>query len=243
MTNLSQSNFSTVTNFNFGAHAVRIVMRDGEPWFIASDVAKALEYRDAEVAARHLRVHQKGVHPTGVPGKTLTIINESGLYRLVLRSRKPSAEQFSDWVTGEVLPSIRKTGSYATMPKEPSVPTPDVHGLLLSGMSMPEVPLSEALQNAIDKKAFSMGHEAYELSRQHLRLRVAYECEQGRPRFIDHDHAINVISEGGLVDALARPYYKQLERVACYALTVKRVSAEFFDQMESVLDRKPALSK
>lgn len=100
--------------FNFGDHAVRIVIIDGEPWFIASDVARALEYRDAEVAARHLKPHQKGVHQFGVPPQKHTIINESGLYRLVLRSRKPEAEAFSDWVTGEVLPSIRKTGGYGT---------------------------------------------------------------------------------------------------------------------------------
>lgn len=102
----------SVTPFTFGKFPVRVIQRDGEPWFVAADVARALEYRDAEVAARHLKAHQKGVHPTGVPGQSLTVINESGLYRLVLRSRKPSAELFSDWVTGEVLPSIRKTGGY-----------------------------------------------------------------------------------------------------------------------------------
>lgn len=106
--------------FNFNSHSVRVVMRDGEPWFVCSDVADALNYRDAEVAARHLGAHQKADTPircTSSNGteqaRTVTIINESGLYRLVLRSRKPEALAFSDWVTGEVLPSIRKTGGYA----------------------------------------------------------------------------------------------------------------------------------
>lgn len=105
---------STPSVFNFGAHAVRIVVRDGEPWFVATDVAAALGYLTAKDAARNLSEHQKGGHILPTPGgdQRVTIINESGLYRLVLRSRKPEAEKFSDWVTGEVLPSIRKTGRY-----------------------------------------------------------------------------------------------------------------------------------
>lgn len=87
-------------------------MQDGAPWFVATDVAKALDYRDAEVAARHLDADEKGVHPTGVPGQNLIIISESGLYALVLRSRKPEARAFAKWVTSEVLPAIRKTGTY-----------------------------------------------------------------------------------------------------------------------------------
>ena len=105
---------STPSVFNFGAHAVRIVVRNGEPWFVAADVAAALGYRDAQDAGRSLKPEQKGTQNVRTPGgdQRVTIINESGLYRLVLRSRKPAAEQFSDWVTGEVLPSIRKSGRY-----------------------------------------------------------------------------------------------------------------------------------
>ena len=106
---------STPSVFNFGTNAVRIVVRDGEPWFVAADVAAALGYRDAQDAGRSLKPEQKGTQNVRTPGgdQRVTIINESGLYRLVLRSRKPEAEKFSDWVTGEVLPSIRKTGGYA----------------------------------------------------------------------------------------------------------------------------------
>lgn len=108
------------STFNFGAHAVRIIVRNGEPWFVAKDVCEALGYRDAEKGTRNLSTHQKadthisGISSNGVEQvRRVTIINESGLYKLVLRSRKPEAEEFSDWVTGEVLPSIRKTGMYA----------------------------------------------------------------------------------------------------------------------------------
>lgn len=114
---------STPSVFNFGTHAVRIVVRDGEPWFVASDVAAALGYRDAQDAGRSLKPEQKGTQNVRTPGgdQRVTIINESGLYRLVLRSRKPEAEKFSDWVTGEVLPSIRKTGRYEKLGREMTV--------------------------------------------------------------------------------------------------------------------------
>lgn len=104
--------------FSFGIHSIRVVSRNGEPWFVASDVAEALEYRDAANAARNVSDHQKGTQIVSTLGgeQKVTIINESGLYKLVLRSRKPEAELFSDWVTGEVLPSIRKTGSYNAQP-------------------------------------------------------------------------------------------------------------------------------
>ena len=111
---------TTPSTFSFGTHAIRIIARDGEPWFVASDVAAALGYRDAANAGRILSDRQKAdtqIVSTSSNGaeqaRAVTIINESGLYRLVLRSRKPEAAKFSDWVTGEVLPSIRKTGGYA----------------------------------------------------------------------------------------------------------------------------------
>ncbi|AIC12461.1 BRO-N domain-containing protein [Xylella fastidiosa] len=106
----------SIIPFDFHSHTVRVVMRDGNPWFIATDVAVALGYRDAANAARHVGAHQKGTHivSTIKGNQELTIVSEGGLYRLVLRSRKPEAVAFSDWVTDEVLPSIRKTGSYST---------------------------------------------------------------------------------------------------------------------------------
>lgn len=112
---------TSVSPFNFGTHAVRVVMQDGEPWFVAKDVCEALGYRDAEKGTRNLGTHQKGTRNVSTPGgeQRISVINESGLYRLVLRSRKPEAEKFSDWVTGEVLPAIRKTGQYRQPEQQP----------------------------------------------------------------------------------------------------------------------------
>ena len=93
---------------------VRVIVIDGNPWFVASDVAAALEYRDAANMTRFLDDDDKGTHNVSTPSgnQQMTIINESGLYSAILKSRKPEAKKFKKWVTSEVLPTIRKTGSY-----------------------------------------------------------------------------------------------------------------------------------
>ncbi len=103
-----------IITFNFNQNAVRTTVRDGEPWFVAADVAKALEYRDSEHATRYLDEDEKDTLNWGTLGgnQDLIVINESGLYSLILRSRKPEAKAFKKFVTSEVLPSIRKTGAY-----------------------------------------------------------------------------------------------------------------------------------
>lgn len=105
-----------ITPFSFGAHAVRVIDRDGSPWFVAKDVCDTLGYSNSRSAvADHLDDDERSTvaNPDGRNGGgSLTIINESGLYALVLRSRKPEARKFAKWVTAEVLPAIRKTGGY-----------------------------------------------------------------------------------------------------------------------------------
>lgn len=105
---------NSVSPFNFGTHAVRVVMQDGVVWFVATDVAESLGYKSPKDAASYLDDDEKGSATVRTPGgdQKLTIINESGLYALVLRSRKPEARKFAKWVTSEVLPAIRKTGQY-----------------------------------------------------------------------------------------------------------------------------------
>ncbi|KQH72786.1 BRO-N domain-containing protein, partial [Xylella fastidiosa] len=105
----------SIIPFDFHSHAVRVVMRDGNPWFVATDVCTALGYRNPSKAiADHLDDDEKSNQSLGLAGKPFLIISESGLYALILRSRKPEARKFAKWVTSEVLPSIRKTGSYST---------------------------------------------------------------------------------------------------------------------------------
>ncbi|MGN0924743.1 BRO-N domain-containing protein [Ectopseudomonas mendocina] len=107
--------------FSFDGTAVRVVLVDGEPWWVANDVALALEYRDAGNMTRILDEDEKGTHNVSTLGgaQQSLVINESGLYSAILRSRKQSAKRFKKWVTAEVLPSIRKHGAYMMPAAEP----------------------------------------------------------------------------------------------------------------------------
>ena len=92
------------------------VVRDenGEPWFVAKDIAKALGYRDADKVTRRLDADEKGTRLVGTLGgnQKMAVINESGLYNAILGSKIESAKAFKRWVTHEVLPSIRRDGGY-----------------------------------------------------------------------------------------------------------------------------------
>ena len=100
--------------FDFEDNAVRVVDIDGEPWFVAADVCRVLGYDHTPSALRSLDEDERGVQIMHTPSgnQEMNIINESGLYNLIFRSRKPEAKKFRKWVTAEVLPSIRKTGMY-----------------------------------------------------------------------------------------------------------------------------------
>lgn len=103
----------TFKNPQFGE--IRAVEKDGEPWFSGKDVAVALGYSNPLKAIRdHVDNEDRGMNETFTPGgkQFIAVINESGLYSLILSSKLPSAKQFKRWVTSEVLPSIRKTGGY-----------------------------------------------------------------------------------------------------------------------------------
>ena len=104
-----------LTEFVFNAMPVRVVQADGEPWFVAADVCAVLGLGNVSMALERLDDDEKGVSSIDTLGgaQQMAVINESGLYSLVLGSRKPEAKPFKKWVTAEVLPSIRKTGAYS----------------------------------------------------------------------------------------------------------------------------------
>lgn len=103
---------------------VRSLMIDNEPWFVGKDVAEALGYKNVrDSLARHIDSDDKRdgvvIHDSMGREQKPIIINESGLYSLILSSKLPSAKKFKHWVTSEVLPTLRKTGSYAKVPTDP----------------------------------------------------------------------------------------------------------------------------
>lgn len=106
-----------ITPFAYGDHQIRVTTGpDGEPWFVAADIAQVLGYRDAANATRGLMEDEKGTQivSTLKGDQKATIVSEAGLYSLILRSRVAGAQAFKRWVTHEVLPSIRKRGGYLT---------------------------------------------------------------------------------------------------------------------------------
>lgn len=108
-------NENEVRVWNYESSEVRTVQVNGEPWFVLADVCKVLEISNSRNISSRLEPDEKGVTLVDTLGGTqqMTIINESGLYAVVLRSDKPQAKPFRKWVTSEVLPSIRKHGSYS----------------------------------------------------------------------------------------------------------------------------------
>lgn len=102
--------------FKYKSNDVRTVEIDGNPWWVLSDVCKVLDITNHKNVAARLDEEEKGVHQMDTLGglQEMTIINESGLYNVILRSDKPEAKPFKKWVTSEVLPSIRKHGAYMT---------------------------------------------------------------------------------------------------------------------------------
>jgi len=129
--------------FDFEGRQVRIITdAQGEPWFVAADVLSTISLD--RKALERLDDDEKGVNSIHTPGgiQEMTTVNEPGLYALVFGSRKAEAKRFKRWVTHEVLPAIRKTGSYA-VPAMASLPAPTqdrVTSLLLIGQAVAKVP-------------------------------------------------------------------------------------------------------
>lgn len=120
MSNSDGKHLSEFQHQHFGK--IRIIDENGEPWFVASEVAKVLGYTNPQKA---IRDHCKGVNETFTPtsggNQKTKIIPESDVYRLILRSKLPQAEAFQDWVVCEILPAIRKTGRYAPTEKRVNI--------------------------------------------------------------------------------------------------------------------------
>lgn len=119
-----------ITVFDFGVHPVRVIDQNGAPWFIAVDVCKVLDLGNPSMSLHILDDDERAKFNLGRQGDA-NIISESGLYALILRSRKPEARKFRKWVTAEVLPTLRKQGQYimssvSPEPVEPMITVSEV---------------------------------------------------------------------------------------------------------------------
>ena len=106
--------------FTYQQSAVRTVERDGEPWFVLKDVCDVLGISNATVVANRLDADEVAKFDLGGLSGEANVINESGLYSVILRSDKPEAKPFRKWVTSEVIPAIRRHGSYSRKPLTPA---------------------------------------------------------------------------------------------------------------------------
>ena len=145
-----------IVPFEFEGKGVRVIERDCEPWFVAKDICDALGIQNTTMAVDRLDDDERAKSDLGRQGEAW-IINESGLYSLVLRSDKPEAKRFKKWATSTVFPAIRKTGQYA-------------------------VPISDA-----DKIAEALILAGKQLARTQERLAIAAPKAEAFDAFLDAD--------------------------------------------------------
>lgn len=145
-----------IQTFTYNNNNVRTVQKDGEPWFVLKDVCSVLEMDTSKLKqiADRLEPDEKGRYsvPTLGGNQETWVINESGLYNVILRSDKPEAKPFRKWVTSEVLPSIRKHGAYMTPETlEKMVLTPDFGIRLLTELKA-EQDKRKALEATVEEQ-------------------------------------------------------------------------------------------
>lgn len=122
---IERSDMNELQNFNFSGQDVRIITINDEPWFVVADIAKVLGASNSRSLAQMVDEEDKGKQSLH-SGSDATIVNESGLYTILLRSNNPQAKPLRRWVTSEVLPTIRKHGAYMTDSKlEEALLNPD----------------------------------------------------------------------------------------------------------------------
>ncbi|ULJ60789.1 BRO-N domain-containing protein [Wielerella bovis] len=171
-----------IQTFSFANQSLQIIIKDNQAWFIASEVANLLGYLKASDLTRILDDDEKGTHNMRTLGgnQDVSIINESGFYHAAFKSRKAEVKPFRKWVTSEVLPQIRKTGTYSGSPK----PIPN------KTTSLDREPLRNAVNLLVSKKGLNYS-EAYTLV--HQRFNVAHLDEldsEQIPQAVEYVHRV-----------------------------------------------------
>lgn len=146
---------SAIISIDYNDLPIRIIDRAGEPWFVMTDVCRVLGITNSRDAASRLDDDERGVGNTDTftGAKDVTIITESGLYALILTSRKPAARAFAKWVTGTVLPSIRRTGAYVA-------PTATAAGVAAAASESGNLGVVRDLLTMIYERVPTMGGDA-----------------------------------------------------------------------------------
>lgn len=211
------------SNSEFGE--IRTITKDDEPMFCLADVCKALELTQPSKVKE--RLNSKGVNiiPTLTKGgeQKLLYINESNLYKTIFQSRKESAERFTEWVTSEVLPSIRKTGSYS----KPLTTSEQIRLLAQGNTELTErVDKVEDKITSIEEETPLYGCEIEEVQK-HVRKK-GIEVLGGKDS--------NAYKDGGIRGSVYSDIYKQLKREFGCVATYKSIKRKYLADVHEFID-------
>lgn len=211
------------SNSEFGE--IRTITKDDEPMFCLADVCKALELTQPSKVKE--RLNSKGVNiiPTLTKGgeQKLLYINESNLYKTIFQSRKESAERFTEWVTSEVLPSIRKTGSYS----KPLTTSEQIRLLAQGNTELTErVDKVEDKITSIEEETPLCGCEIEEVQK-HVRKK-GIEVLGGKDS--------NAYKDGGIRGSVYSDIYKQLKREFGCVATYKSIKRKYLADVHEFID-------
>lgn len=201
---------------------VRIITKDGEPWFVGKEIAEKLGYSNSRKAlADHVKDNHKGVTKCDTLGgkQQLTIIDEAGFYSLVLRSKLPSAEAFQEWVTSEVLPTIRKHKMYLSSETAQEA------------LEDPSVFLAKAMlvaNNVIDQQKAKLEAQAHQINQLKPKAKIYDKYMNAEDSYTITDVAVmNGVRPTDLFSFLKRINWLTKQAQCAYELT-KEAPKEYF---------------
>lgn len=211
------------SNSEFGE--IRTITKDDEPMFCLADVCKALEI--SNVGNVKQRLSEKGIHTADTLTKggmqKMIFISEANLYKTIFQSRKESAERFTEWVTGEVLPSIRKTGSYS----KPLTTSEQIRLLAQGNTELTErVDKVEDKITSIEEETPLYGCEIEEVQK-HVRKK-GIEVLGGKDS--------NAYKDGGIRGSVYSDIYKQLKREFGCVATYKSIKRKYLADVHEFID-------
>lgn len=228
---------SEITPFDFNGHAVRVITIDGEPWWVVLDVCKAMGIENASMAAARIKEHNLSstevVDSAGRRNPRTVIINEPGLMQLIMRSDVPAAEPFQEWVYEDVLPTIRRTGSYSVTSPAPVSALDALAGMVEALREQERAVLEMKRAGEATRQLAQAAHDAAEL---------AHFTAQDAVKMINEDVQSFAVHTDDALESLAADVadLKELSPVTAPLLLTLRDVAHAYDPSGKVGQNKMA---
>jgi anti-repressor protein len=205
---------SNLIPFSYNEKQVRVIEKDSEPWFVATDVCDLLDISNPSDAISRLSETMKGVASTDTLGgnQNCRIISEAGLYKLVFTSRKPEAEKFTDWVASEVIPSIRKHGAYMTPETlEKAILNPDFVIDLATRLKLEQQKRAEAEKKVEEQKPMILFAESCIASNDSLLVREVAKLASKKGIVIGEKRLWQKLRDWEVVNSSNEPYQRSMD--------------------------------